>query len=211
MEHGYQEILREYEGDPSRLEPVEGRLRSLMADEAPEPMSRTQKRAVLAALSLLALCLLGACLTTRWIGGMLRNLPSATPLPVGSNLTPEEDRLVPLTPLPTTQLAKPAATPSLSAAPQAALSPAPKTADASVVGVMIGNALLWEASTIESERLGVVLEEGQRVEILAQFGQWFQVRWSPTAEAEVVGWVPTRWVQSAGPIPNRIITPSPVP
>jgi hypothetical protein len=57
--------------------------------------------------------------------------------------------------------------------------------------------------------MGVTLARGQPVEILAAFGDWYRVRWVPQVEAEIVGWVPARWVGTIQPIPAWIITPTP--
>ena len=74
---------------------------------------------------------------------------------------------------------------------------------------MTGNAWLRESPSADAPRMGVILARGQRVEILAAFGDWYRVRWVPQAEAEIVGWVPARWVGTIQPIPVRIITPAP--
>ena len=67
--------------------------------------------------------------------------------------------------------------------------PTPVPTPAPVIGLMTGHVWLRAEPADDSRRLGVILERGQRVEILAVFGDWYQVRWVPQAEAEVIGWV----------------------
>jgi hypothetical protein len=72
---------------------------------------------------------------------------------------------------------------------------------------MTGNVWLREQPSVDSPRLGVILERGQPIEVLAVSGNWYRVRWSPQAEAEVIGWAPAEWVGTINSIPARIITP----
>ena len=76
------------------------------------------------------------------------------------------------------------------------------------MGVMTGHVWLRAEPFEDSPRLGVILERGQQVEILAVFGDWYQVRWVPQAQAEAIGWVPARWVGTTMPIPSWIVTPA---
>jgi len=73
---------------------------------------------------------------------------------------------------------------------------------------MTGNVWVRAGPSSAAPRLGLILEQGRQVEVLAAFGNWLQVRWTPQPEAEVVGWVPARWVGTTTPIPARIITPA---
>ena len=74
---------------------------------------------------------------------------------------------------------------------------------------MTGNVWLREGPSGDANRLSTTLERGQSVEILAVFGDWYRVRWVIQDEAEVVGWVPARWVGTAAPIPTWLITSTP--
>jgi hypothetical protein len=80
-----------------------------------------------------------------------------------------------------------------------------------VIGLVTGNVWLRGGPFAGSPRLGVILERGQTVELLAVFGEWYQVHWAPEAGAEVTGWVPGQWVGTTVPIPARIITPTAIP
>ncbi len=73
---------------------------------------------------------------------------------------------------------------------------------------MTGNVWLREGPSAGSPRLGVILERGLRVELLAVFGDWCQVHWAPEAGAEVTGWVPLQWVGTTDPIPAHMVTPT---
>ena len=76
------------------------------------------------------------------------------------------------------------------------------------MGLMTGNAWLRQDPSDDARRLGVVLERGQPIELLAVFGDWCQVRWSPQPQTQVTGWVPLEWVGVTVPIPAKIITPT---
>jgi hypothetical protein len=97
------------------------------------------------------------------------------------------------------------------ARPTKTLTPVPTAAAASVIGLMTGNAWLRQAPEANSTRLGPIARTGEKVELLAVYGEWCHIRLSPSAQAEATGWVPMRWVGTLDPIPGRIITPSPAP
>jgi hypothetical protein len=73
---------------------------------------------------------------------------------------------------------------------------------------MTGNVWLRQEPAADAPRLGLVLERGQQVEILAVFGDWYQVRWAPQIQAGVIGWTPAEWVGTIAPIPARLVTPT---
>jgi hypothetical protein len=98
--------------------------------------------------------------------------------------------------------------PTFTLTPSPTFTPPPTFTPAPVVGLMIGNVWLRADASDESARLGMTLSQGQVVEILSVFDDWYRVRWSPAGEAEVIGWVPARWVGTTNPIPDRIITPT---
>lgn len=237
--HAHEKTLRHYDGDPTPLASVEESLRSLMMAARPPELSRTQKRVLVGALALLVVCPLVTCLAGRWAWGAVRATP--TPLPVVEptftltpsptstatttpSLTPTATPSPTLTatstssPTPTatsTPSSTPTATPSptstctstplATASPMATLTPAP------VIGLMTGHVWLRAGPSADSPRPGVILERGQQVEILALFGDWYWVRWTPQAGAEVTGWVPVKWVGTVSPIPSRIVTPTASP
>jgi hypothetical protein len=76
---------------------------------------------------------------------------------------------------------------------------------------MTGSVWLRQEPLEDSPRLGVAVERGQAIEILAVFGDWYRVRWAPHAEAEAVGWVPAEWVGTLTSVPTYIVTPTDSP
>jgi SH3-like domain-containing protein len=74
---------------------------------------------------------------------------------------------------------------------------------------MTGSEWVHEGPSLDSPRTGVILRQGQPVEILALFGDWCLVRWVPAGEGEMTGWVLARWVGTTSPIPERLVTPTP--
>ncbi len=194
------DTLRVYKGDPVSLGAVEGQLSALMKGAEPEGLSTTQRRALLGALGLLAILTLCSCLAARWVWLAFRSPPASAPAAVQSTPLPSVEPTSPLPVSPTSSPSPPTAAPSPTPPPQPTPSPAEVGGEETMAAVMIGNVWLREAASADSPRLGVVLEEGQRVEVLAVNGEWYRVRWSPNAEAEAVGWVPARWVETTVPL-----------
>lgn len=73
---------------------------------------------------------------------------------------------------------------------------------------MTGNVWLRQEPAFEAIRLGLILERGEKVEILASYNDWYQIRWAPLADVEVIGWIPAEWVGTLTPIPAHLITPT---
>ena len=76
---------------------------------------------------------------------------------------------------------------------------------------MTGSVYVRQGPGLEHDLLGLVLSRGQVIEIAAVYGTWIQARWTPLNGAEVIGWVPERWVGALTPFPEQIITPTVVP
>lgn len=209
VDFAHERTLRHYQGDPTPLSPVEQPLRSLMATARPRELSPTQKRVLAGALGLLTVCLVGACLAGGWAWRAVRSTP--TPLPVAIEPTPTFTATSSPTP---TATASPSPTstatltPTCTPTPTTTFTPTSTPTPAPVVGLMTGNAWLREGPSADSPRLGVILERGQPIEILAASGDWYQVRWAPQGQAEVIGWVPAKWVGTTTPIPAWIVTPA---
>jgi hypothetical protein len=232
VDHAHTKTLRQYDGDATPLASVDPSLSTLVRVSEPIGMSSTQKRVLAGAVGLLAVCLIGACLAGRWAWRTVRSpaytgpvptalpvaivstsmptlTPSATPSP-SPTMTPTDTPVPTLTPTPTpsaTVTLNPTATPT--STPTSTLTPTATPTPAPVMGLMTGNVWLREGPSASSLRLGVTLELGQSVEILAVFGDWYQVRWVTQAQSEATGWVPGRWVGTTDSIPARIITPTP--
>ena len=236
VNHTHQTALRDYGGDPAPLASVEGALRSLFTAAEPRQLRSAQKRVLAAVAALTVVCLVGSCLTGLWAQRRVFGTP--TPLPVAvepsstatatttwtatATATPSPTLTATspptATPLPTsTPTPSPTATstdtptPTKTATPRPTVTPSPTFTPTpeTVVGVMIGSVWVRQGPSTDAERLGMILDRGRAVEILAVFGNWCQVRWSPQEGAAVVGWVPLRWVGTMTPIPARIMTPTP--
>ena len=205
IDHAYEKTLRRYEGDPTPLAPVEESLRSLITAAEPRALSPTQKRVLVGVSGLMTVCLVGACLAGGWAWRAVRATP--TPLPVVVAPTPTFTATPSPSPTPTvTHTPSPTHTPTPS--PTRTPIPTSTPTPAPVIGLMTGNVWLREGPSADSPRLGMILERGLRVELLAVFGDWCRVRWVPETGVEVTGWVPRQWVGTTGPIPAQMVTPT---
>ncbi len=215
----HEEILQNYKGDSTPFVAVDAALQSLITTTSPpsSQLSTTQKRVLLGILGVILLCLTLSCLGGGWIWQITRSTPTpivimpptATFTGTPTN-TPKPTSTATSTPTSTatpTFTATPTHTASPSPTPTATSTPTPTPTPVPVFGEMIGSAWLYQSPSVASSRLGVALKEGQSVEILAAFEEWYQVRWKPQKQAEVIGWVPARWVGVSAP--ERIVTPAP--
>ncbi len=184
VENQHHDALAGFRGDAAALAPVSRSLGLLINEQEPRQLTGLQKWILgTAAVALLA-CALGTGLAARWAWQTLRTMPVPTP----SVTPPAEPTLAP----PTTQ---PGTVPVPSATP--------------FLGLMTGHVWLREGSDPDSPLLGVIVRRGETVEILAVYGDRYQVRWRPRGESVVIGWVPAMWVGTIDPIPVGIVTPSP--
>jgi hypothetical protein len=226
ISHAHERALREYEGDPGVLAAVEAPLRSLLAAAEPRALGAPQKWALVGASGLLLVCIVGACLAGRWAWRSALATPTAVPVAVQPSLTPTATWTATPTPTPTwtptptptsttTSTPIPTATPTATwtATPAPTFTAAPtRTPTPAFVGaVMTGSVYVRQGPGLEHGLLGLVLERGRAVEIVALYGDWAQVRWAPQEGAEVIGWVPLRWVGTLTPVPAWLITPTAVP
>lgn len=201
VEHAHQRALRQYDGDPAQLASAEGALRSLLAASRPHELTAGQKRALVGTLGLTFVCLLAACLASSWAVRTLRATPTPPAVPVIVKVTPSP------TPSRTATLT-PTLTPSATATATVTPTPLPTSTPSPVLGLMTGHVWVRRAPVLDAPLMGVIVQRGQVVEILAVSGDWFQVRWAPEAETEVIGWVPLEWVGTTAPVPARIVTPA---
>jgi hypothetical protein len=230
ISHAHEGVLREYDGDPSPLAPVETALRSLLAGSEPETLSASQRWVMAGALAVLLVCFVGSCLAGRWawravfvpptsVAIVLEPSPTETSLPTAtwtataaptSTPTPTatSTSTATATTTPTATLT-PEPTPTATWTPTATPTPVPT---APVVGaVMTGSVYVRQGPGLDSVLLGLVLERGRSVDILAVYGTWGQVRWMPQGGVQVVGWVPMDWVGTLTPIPAWMMTPTVLP
>ena len=212
----HEDILQNYNGDSTAFAAVDEALRPLIApaSSSAAQLSTAQKRALAGILGIMLLCLAVVCLGS----GLVWQTIHSTPVPIVVTPPTATFTSTPTnTPKPTstaTATSTPTATPTFSPTPTHTASPTPTltatpaatSTPAPVLGQMIGNTWLRQAPSASSPRLGVVLKKGQPVEILTAFEEWYQVRWKPQDQAEVIGWVPAKWVGVS--VPERIVTPS---
>jgi hypothetical protein len=213
LDQAYEWTLRDYDGDPRPLAPIEESLGSLITAVEPTPqLSRTQKRVMAGIAGFVILCAAATCLVGFWGWQVLGSAPTPVAVVVAPMATPTltaspTPTFTP-TPSPTATFTRtpiPTETPTPTATPRASSTPTPLP----VTGLMTGDVWLHESPGAESPRLGVTLQRGQAIEVLAVLGDWYKVRWAPQPETEVIGWAPARWIGTVTSIPARIITPEP--
>ncbi len=79
---------------------------------------------------------------------------------------------------------------------------------------MTGNVYLYSFPDEASERSPIVAPRNAPVVVLAQYGDWYQVRVDVRIDqrpVQLIGWVPSRWVGLVRPIPPELMTPFPRP
>ncbi len=204
VNYAHEPVLRNYQGDPAPLAPVAEPLGSLFSTGKTANLSRGQKRFLAAAVGLLGLCILASGLSGDWVYQATH--PTPTPAPVVIQPTPTPSFTATPTP---TSTATP--TPTFTFTPTPTSTPTPTFTPTPVIGFMLGNVWLHADASGESPRLGMILGQGQPVEILASNGTWYRLRWTPPGEAEIIGWAPAEWVGTVGPIPGKMITPTTTP
>lgn len=212
VDYAHEGVLKNYQGDPTPLAPVEEPLGALAKTTQPNQLNPTQKRVLTGLSGVVALCFLGSCVAGVWGWQIAQNTPTPAPVVIQPTATPTFTQTpsptFTVTPSPTptpTATFTPTPTPTFTptATPTSTATPTPSP----IVGLMTGNVWLRQQPIADSERLGIILERGQPVEIMAVFGEWYRVRWAPQSNAEVVGWAPAEWVGTLSPLPNNIITP----
>ena len=219
VDHTYEETLRHYDGDPASLAPAGESLRALLKSARQPELSSAQKRLLAGSFITVFFCLLGMCLAAGWVWRAVRTTPTPTAVVLAPTSTPEPTLTPTLLPTPgatalPTATSRPTATASSTPRPSPTVTatssptPIPTPTPAPVLGVMTGNVWLRLEPSTDASRLGVILERGEPVEILAVWDNWCWVRWAPEVQSEVRGWVPVEWVGVTGAIPARIVTPT---
>lgn len=139
--------------------------------------------------------------------------PTFTPTPTPTvTFTPTPTPTPTMTPTPTeTALPTMTFTPSPTASPTPTDTPTPTPPPFS--GVMIGSVYLRDAPSLDSPRAGPAAPLGAKIEILAQYDNWYRIRgvFRDTPDVEVVGWVLAEWVTLIKPVPPELITPTTSP
>lgn len=228
LQEKYYAALKAYDGsDELVLKAARRALASLVEDtqataKQAQPLTTTQKIIMGLLIALLVGLPIGGC--GWWIGSVERRLanlskpvviivtPEATPTPT---CTPSPTPTPTFTPTPTdtptptftpspTSTASPTPTPTRTPTPTATPTPFPYH------GVMVGSVFLRDAPN--GVNTGLVAPNATRVEILAQYGDWYKVRVVlETEQNEVVGWLQSRWVVLTKAVPPERITPTATP
>ncbi len=207
IDSAYVQHLRHYTGDPAPLASTAEPLKSLMIGAQPQRLKPIHKAVLAGIAGVTLLCATLACVigTTAWRAYTAVPPPPAvtvivlTPTPVPTAPPTPTATVVPTAPPTPTATVVPTAPPT----PTATAVPSP----AAVSGVMTGDVFLHEGAAEDTPRLGAVVHRRDSVEILAAAGDWYRVRWVSGSNAEVIGWVPAKWVSTGTPIPARIVTP----
>jgi hypothetical protein len=222
IEHTHAGAMRSYDGDASALASAEASLQPLTRGIEPPRLTGSQRVLMGGIASLLVICLVAACLAGRWAWVAVLSTPTPMPVAIEPTATPTPTHSPTPTHTPTwTPTTTPSSTPTSTSlpTPTATLTPTPTTrptraftpTPAPVIGVMTGNVWLREEPRADAQRLGIVAERGQQVELLAVFDGWGQVYWAPDSQVQAVGWIPLRWVGTLDPIPARIVTATVAP
>jgi succinoglycan biosynthesis transport protein ExoP len=166
------------------------------------PQGLRWRHVLAGALGLVVVCLVAG----RLVAGWSAQAGHSTPTPLQVAVEPTSTFTIAPSP---TSTAIPSPTRTATSSPTLVVTPSPFPTHTftppPVTGVIVDYVRLREAPSADSPSTGLILEKGQTVEVLASFGDWYQVRW--LHRDEVVGWVPIRWVETTAPIPARIVTP----
>lgn len=202
IESQHIDALRDYDGDATPLASASEMLDPLMEPAEPASLSSGQKRLLAAVFGLALLVLVFGCAGVSWVWREVRgSQPAAVPVAVMSTSTPT----LTLSATPATEPSPTyTATPPPTFTPTATLTATP----APVTGMTVGSVWLREGPSESAPRLGLILQQGQRVKILAGHGDWYRVRWTAAADSEAVGWVPARSLEPVMPVPAGTVTPS---
>ena len=211
IESAHAEELRNYQGDAQSLAPVEDTLRPLMETGLPQKLNSSQKRFLVGAVGGLTVLLVTCVLFTYWVWLLGRQASPPAVVVVQPTPTVPTATLIPTltaTPTPTssptpTQTMTPSSTPTRLPSSTPTIAP--------FFGITLGNVWLLTGPSLDSPRTGVILPLGERVELLAQYGKWVQVRQALADQFSIVGWIPARWLGISTSIPAHLITPTALP
>lgn len=221
--------LKAYDGtDETLTEEVARELAELLHTDAnaaaKTELSRSQ-RVMLMLLALLILLppLLGCGWWVWHVEDRLRTLAAAPP-PAAPTWTPTATPTATSTPTSTstpTPTPTATATPTHTPSPTATATPTPTSTPTHTptstptpspyFGVMVGNTYLRDDPN--GDRTGTIARLGDHVEVLAQYGEWYNVRVKPEDKIDVgvIGWVQARWISLLRPVPPERITPTAPP
>lgn len=194
IDQAYETTLQTYDGDATTLAMADEPLRALLKPQRSTQMSTTQKRLLVVLGALLALCMVLSCVVGTW------GWQSGRAVLIAANIILATPTITPTT------TPSPSPTPSPTHTPLATATP---TATPPIRGTMRGSVWIRFEPSLDAPLQNVIVEQGQTVDILAQFGDWYRIRWSPTAVVQVVGWSPIDQVTITSSLPAFIVTPKP--
>ena len=188
----YEKQLKEFEGDTAPFEALTPVLKPLMQGEKPQELSLVQKRIMAAMITFLVVCVVGTCFVGNWAWGTVQTIQAlSSPVVMVVTATPKLE-----TPTPTvTPTFVPTLTPTITPTP------------AFIPGQVTGRVWLRQAPSISAAGLGLALEQGESVEVLAATGDWYYVGGVTPSNDAVRGWVSARWVKLSFPVPPHLVTP----
>jgi hypothetical protein len=205
----HESALRRYSGDPASLPNLQARLAQIASEITGAPASARRMgrgmRLALAAGGLAGLILIGVgCFYLRFTLALLPvafpdAAPTSTLAPTG---TPSSTATRTPTLAPTST-----ATPAPSRTPTPSASNTPIPTPTIVAAFVRGNVWMRPLPAADAPLVDVLLKDTP-VTVLSVFDAWVEVEWDgPTGRRR--GWAPLRWIQTSGPIPPSLVTPTP--
>jgi len=206
IENAFSEELADYGGNAGAFDSVKEMLQPLITTVEPKKLSKSQKRFMAGAFGFTIILLAGCILLTSWLWRASHPAPPAVIVQPTQTFTTTPTITPSLTP---TILPSPTATATVTATllPTDTLTAIPEP----FIGVMLGNVWMRTGPTADSELTGMVLVLGERVELLAVYGDWVRVRQTTSDQYFAEGWIPARWFGSTGVYPIMLITPTVLP
>lgn len=220
VHRAYAPVLRDYEGDPERLEGIEEHLTPLLAYHEPEQPEEAPARppwlAVAGVGAVFVLCVSLGCFGAwrlTWGRATPTPTPTLTDTPTSTSTptaTSSPTASPTSTPTPTATLTHtPTQTSTPTPSPTWMPTRTPTPTPAQYLAIMLGNVWLRSEPRDNSPVTGLRVDRARPVEILAVYDTWYLIRWPPGDEAAPSGWVPGRWVGVVAPPPPSLITPGP--
>jgi len=193
----YNNVLRDFKGDPQTLPDFQPQLAELIATlndrEGKRPATPQQKRTYALAGITTVILLAFLCF---YLFFTIKLLPIAFPAPTSTATATMTSTLTP-TPLPTlTSTLSPTST------PLPTLTPVPE-----IQGITTGSVWVHTEPLEEGERVNLIFEN-TTVTINSMYGNWLNVSWTNDTGMHN-GWVISKWIQLEQAIPEQITTPVP--
>ncbi len=203
VENAHADAIDNHPGDESAFSDAQGQLQPLLVSAEPKKMSKSQKSFLAAGVGAVIIFVAGCILLTSWL---YRASHPVQPPPAAIVQPSTTSTLAPTALLTFTPTAEPL--PTETPAPTATLLPSatPTTSRAPFIGVILGNVWMRTGPSAEAARSEVVLTQGERVELLAVYGDWLRVKQISSEQVFAEGWIPARWFGAAEDFPALLIT-----